>query len=112
MTKDNSVYLLHIRDALQQIVDYTRGVSEEQFRQSRLLQDGIVRELEIVGEASRNLSDEFRHGHEEVPWAQIIGLRNRITHEYFNLNLDIIWEIVRDDVPTLKQQVLNLLARN
>jgi len=105
MKKDDTVYLQHILDAIEQIQDYLKGVSAGQFLQKRLLQDGVVRRLEIIGEASRNLSDELRQRHPEVPWGQIIGLRNRITHAYFDVDLHIVWEIVQNDLSPLKQQV-------
>lgn len=109
MKKDDTVYLRHILDAVEQIEDYLKGVSADQFLQTRLLQDGVVRQLEIVGEASRNLSDEFRQKYSEVPWGQIIALRNRMIHAYFNVNLQIVWEIVQDDLPPLKQHVKRIL---
>jgi len=109
MKKDNTVYLRHILDSIEQIADYIRDVSAEQFLQSRLLQDGVVRQLEIIGEASRNLSDEFRRRHAGVLWGQIIGLRNRIIHAYFNVDLDTVWDIVQNDLPVLRQQVEQIL---
>ena len=109
MKKDDTVYLRHILDAIEQIRDYLKDVSAKQFLQERLLQDGVVRRLEIIGEASRNLSDELRQKHPEVPWGQIIGLRNRITHAYFDVDLHIVWEIVQNDLSPLKQQVERIL---
>jgi len=109
MKKDDTVYLRHILDAIQQIEDYLKGVSFEQFFQQRLLQDGAVRQLEIIGEASRNLSHELRQRNPKVPLSQIIGLRNRITHAYFNVNLQIVWEIVQNDLAPLKQQIESIL---
>ncbi|MGQ9627081.1 MAG: HepT-like ribonuclease domain-containing protein [Anaerolineae bacterium] len=111
MRKDDTVYLWHILDAIGQIEDYLKGVSEGQFLQNRLLQDGVVRQLEIIGEDSRNLSGEFQKEHPEVPWRQIIALRNRIIHAYFTVNLQIVWEVARDDLPSLKQQVKRILER-
>lgn len=109
MKKDDTVYLQHILDAIEQIEEYLKGVSVKRFLQTRLLQDGVVRQLEIIGEASRNLADEFRQTHPEVPWGEIVGLRNRIIHAYFNVNLQIVWEIVQNDLPPLKQQVERIL---
>jgi len=109
MKKDDSAYLRHILDAIEQIKNYLKGVSAEQFLQKRLLQDGVVRRLEIIGEASRNLSDGLRQRHPEVPWGQIISLRNRITHAYFDVDLHIVWEIVQNDLLPLKQQVGRIL---
>jgi uncharacterized protein with HEPN domain len=109
MKKDDTVYLRHILDAIEQIQDYLKGVTAEQFLQKRLLQDGVVRRLEIIGEASRNLSDELRQRHPGVPWRQIISLRNRITHAYFDVDLHIVWEIAQNDLSPLKQQVERIL---
>jgi len=109
MKKDDTVYLRHILDAIEQIEGYLKGVSAEQFLQRSLLQDGVVRQLEIIGEASRNLSNGLCQRHPEVPWRQIIGLRNRIIHAYFDVNLQIVWEITRDDLAPLKQQVKRIL---
>ena len=109
MRKDETVYLKHILDAIEQIGNYLEEVSFEQFSEKRLLQDGVVRQLEIIGEASRNLSHELHQGNPLVPWSQIIGLRNRIVHAYFSVNLQIVWEIARGDLVTLKQQVEHIL---
>lgn len=109
MKKDDTVYLRHILDGIQQIQDYVQGLSTERFLHDKLLQDGVVRQLEIIGEASRNLSAEFRQTCVEVPWSQIIALRNRIIHAYFDVNLRVVWEIVQDDLPSLKQQVERVL---
>lgn len=85
-------------------------MSIERFLQEELLRDGVVRQLEIIGEASRNLSREFREKHPEVPWSQIIGLRNRIVHDYLNVDFDIVWEIAQNDLPLLKQQIEQILS--
>lgn len=105
MKRSDTVYLSHILDAITQIEIYTAGLSYDQFSQTRLVQDGVIRQLEIIGEASRNLSDDFRDQHSELPWPQIIGLRNRLIHAYFEVNLGIVWDIVQNDLPPLKQKV-------
>ena len=109
MKKSDTVYLHHILEAISQIEIYTADLSYEKFLQDRLLQDGVVRQLEIIGEASRNLSSEFRDQHFEIPWGQIIGLRNRVIHAYFEVNLTIIWEVVQNDLPDLRQSVEQLI---
>jgi uncharacterized protein with HEPN domain len=93
MKKDDAVYLRHILDAIEQIKTYLEGIPEDEFLQTRLVQDAVVRQLEIIGEATRNLSTEFRKKYSEVPWSQIIGLRNRIAHDYLNVDIQIVWEI-------------------
>jgi uncharacterized protein with HEPN domain len=109
MKRDDSAYLKHILDAILQIEEYVRGVSLEQFKQTKLVQDGVIRELEIIGEASRNLSTELCQSHPETPWKHIIGLRNRIIHAYFDIDLLAVWEIVTEDLPLLKEQVKRIL---
>ena len=105
MKKDDSVYLRHIIDAFAQIELYMNSVSHEEFLRNRLLQDGVIRQLEVMGEATRNLSEELRNEYPEIPWRQMIGLRNRMIHAYFNVDLQIIWEIVQGDIPDLKPKM-------
>jgi uncharacterized protein with HEPN domain len=85
MKNSDKVYLAHIRDAITQIEIYTADMSYDRFLQTKLVQDGVIRQLEIIGEASRNLSDDFRTQHSELPWPQIISLRNRLIHVYFDI---------------------------
>lgn len=105
----NEVYLHHILDAIHQIEEYTADVNEATFKQNRLVQDAVTRQLEIIGEASRHLSEEFRDTHDAMPWHAIIGMRNRIAHDYLNIDLAVIWEVVQYDLPDLKSYVAALL---
>jgi uncharacterized protein with HEPN domain len=109
MSGRDRVFLRHIADAIVQIEAYTAGLSYAEFTQNRLVQDGVVRQLEVIGEASRNLSDELRSQHPNLPWKQIVGLRNRLIHAYFDINLGIIWDIVQADIPELKARVAEVL---
>ena len=101
MKRNDTVYLSHILDAITQIETYTAGLSYDQFSQTRLVQDGVIRQLEIIGEASRNLSGELRNQHPELPWSQIIGMRNVLVHAYFVIDLDRLWETVKKDLRPL-----------
>ena len=109
MKKDDSVYLHHIMDAFVQIERYTDGVTHEEFLSNSLLQDGVIRQLEVMGEAARNLSEDLRNEYPKIPWSQMISLRNRMIHAYFNVNLQIIWEIIQGDIPNLKQETKRVL---
>ncbi len=109
MKKDDTVYLHHILAAIDRIETYLKGVPFQKFLQELLLQDGVVRQLEIIGEASRNLSADLCRSHPEVPWSEIIGLRNRIVHAYFDIDIGVVWEIVQEDLPPLKEQVKHIL---
>lgn len=107
--RDDTVYLRHILDAIHQIRTYLEHVSEEKFLQTPLLQDAVVRQLEIIGEASRNLSDNLHQSHPKIPWQQVIALRNRLTHAYFSINYQTVWEIIQVDLPYLEQQIKAIL---
>ncbi|VVB69177.1 Uncharacterised protein [uncultured archaeon] len=109
MKKDDSVYLHHILAAIERIETYSEGVSFQGLLQTEILQDGVVRQLEIIGEASRNLSSDLIRRHPEVPWGEIIGLRNRIAHAYYNIDLGVVWDIVQEDLPSLKKDVSRII---
>lgn len=68
-------------------------------------QDAVIRQIEIIGEASRQLSNVFRNEHDHIPWTDIIGMRHRIAHDYMNVDLDIVWEVTQQDLPVLKNYV-------
>jgi uncharacterized protein with HEPN domain len=109
MKKDDTVYLRHIIDAFLQIERYTNGVTYEEFLSSRLLQDAVIRQPEVMGEAARSLSADLQNEYPAIPWRQMISLRNRMIHAYFNVNLQIIWEIIQGDIPNLKQDMMRVL---
>ncbi|MBI5762712.1 MAG: DUF86 domain-containing protein [Planctomycetes bacterium] len=100
MRRDDA-WLLDILLACRDVTEFVQGVSREQFMKDKMLQGALCHKLVVIGEAARAVSDEFKAAHALVPWRDLVGLRNRIAHEYFRLDLDIIWEISRKDVPSL-----------
>jgi uncharacterized protein with HEPN domain len=106
--RDPLVLLEDIMLAIQKIGRYTSQMDHDAFLTDELVIDGVARNLEIIGEAARQLPEEFRRNHTEVPWTQIAGLRNRIVHDYFGLDLEIIWEIIQHDLPELEKQIRTL----
>jgi len=107
--KDDRVYLSHIRDAISQIESYTPG-GEEVFYRERIVQDAVIRNLEVIGEAARHLSDNLRARHPEIPWMRIAGLRDVLIHEYFGVRMDRVWRVVEHRLPELKRLVESILA--
>lgn len=93
--------LLDMLIAARKIRTFTDGVSLNQFLQQELMQHGIMRLIEILGEAARHLSDDFKKRHPEIPWRQIIGMRNRMVHEYFRVIPAKVWEVVEHEIPSL-----------
>lgn len=106
--KDDRVYLLHIRDAIQNILNYTEA-GRDGFFADRKTQDAVVRNLEIIGEATKHLSQSFKDAHPDISWKPIAGMRDKLIHDYFGINLQLIWDVVEQDLPTLKQKITQLL---
>lgn len=104
MIRDDRVYLAHIVDALQQITKYTENLDEDGFRTARIVQDAVIRQFEIIGEATKNLSDEFRLKHPTIPWKDLAGFRDKLIHQYFGVDIALVWRSVVDDVPVLLKE--------
>ena len=100
MRHDDS-YLLDMLFAARKAAKFAQGLTYEQFVQSDLHQNAIFKVLEIIGEAASRISDDTREAHPEIPWPDVVGLRNRIVHAYFEIDLDVIWNIVTGDIPGL-----------
>lgn len=108
MKKEDSVYLLHMRDAIQRILNYTKEGRESFFADSKT-QDAVVRNLEIIGEASKNISQSLKATYPDVSWKQIIGMRDKVIHEYFGVNLKIVWDTIEGEIPELKRKIETIL---
>ncbi len=102
----------HMVEAVEEIMAFTREQDAQSFTQNRPLQHLIMRNLEILGEAASRVSLEYRHEHPEIPWRDMIDLRNRLIHVYFDLNLGIIWKSVQQDLPGLLPPLIALLHRH
>lgn len=106
MSKRSADLLLgDMRDAMKKIDRYIKGMSHDRFADDEKTVDAVARNLEIIGEAVTRLPKEFKKQHAGIPWLKIAGLRHRIVHEYFGVDLDIIWTIVKKDLPTFKAQL-------
>jgi len=111
MKKGDSVYLRHILDAISRIEEYTQGVTYEQFMENHLIQDGVIRQIEIIGESTKRLSGGIREKYTEIPWKDIAGMRNKLIHDYFGVDLDAVWDTVERDIPFLRRKVKEILER-
>jgi uncharacterized protein with HEPN domain len=108
MTKDLSVYLLHIRDALDSIASYTRG-GKKAFLAEPMVQDAVIYKLAVIGEAVKRLPPSFRDQYPNIPWKRIAGMRDVVIHEYDQTELPRIWNVVYKDAPKLRRTITLIL---
>lgn len=107
--KDDRFYLLHIRDAITLIESYT-SAGRDAFFADPMIRDAVLHNLQIIGEAVKNLSESLRTNHPSVPWRRIAGLRDVLVHQYFGVSATLVWQIVEANLPKLKREVDDLLS--
>ena len=106
--KDERLYLSNIKECIERIEEYTKGGKEE-FMQNKMIQDAVIRNFEIIGEATKRLSPELRSQYSDVPWQQMAGLRDVLIHDYLKVNLNLVWQIIEQNLSNLKRQVTAIL---
>ncbi len=99
-----------ICQAIDRIEQYIKNLSFDAFSDDQKSVDAVVRNLEITGEAANRLPDEFKEKCSEIEWRKVVGLRHRIVHEYFGVDLEIVWQILHKDLPELKQQIMQIMG--
>ncbi|MCL5010514.1 MAG: DUF86 domain-containing protein [Patescibacteria group bacterium] len=109
MKKDPLVFLRHILESIVWIEKDTAGFSEQEFRRNVPIQDAVLRRLEIIGEAVRNLPEDFKDKHSSISWQDISDMRNQLIHHYFGVDLHTVWRVVQDDLPPFKRQIEKIL---
>lgn len=108
MKRNIRLYLDDIKRSIRKIESYSRGLSLTEFKKDDKTVDAVIRNIEIIGEAVRHLPAELKARHPSIPWAKIVGMRNKVTHEYFGVDTDILWETVRTDISGLKEQMATI----
>jgi uncharacterized protein with HEPN domain len=107
--KNDKFYLHHILDAIEKIEEYTARKTFKSFSANDMMVDAVTRQFEIIGEAANGISTHFQEKNSQVPWSKLIGMRNRLIHEYFGVNKKIVWQTCKKDLKELKDQIEELL---
>ena len=112
MKKEDRTYIMYLEDlllAMNRIAEYIEGMSFIDFKRDYKTVDAVIRNFEIIGEAAKNISSEIKEKHTEVPWAEMYLLRNKVSHEYFGVDYEIIWDVASHYLPDNKKQIENIL---
>lgn len=109
MKKSDSIYLIHILDSISKIEMYLDGIDKDVFEKDTLIQDGVIRQLEIIGEAVKNISKELRESYTHLPWQDMAGMRDKLIHHYFGVDIELVWETAKNDLPFLKSEIQKII---
>ena len=101
--KNDLIFIRHIMDSVEAIEEFSSDLSKKELISNRLRQSAIVREIEVIGEAAKNLPKNFKDKHNKMAWKDITGTRDIIIHRYFGVDLDVVWNIIKEDLPKLKK---------
>lgn len=107
--RDHRLYIEDILESINKIEKYTKGMSFEKFSKDEKTIDAVVRNFEIIGEATRQLDSGIKKKYSDIEWKSMIAFRNVIAHEYFGIDMEIMWDIIQTNIPPLKQKIQNLL---
>jgi len=105
MIKDDLLYIDHILDCIRKINSYINGLSLKEFRTNEMIQDAIIRNIEVLGEASKKISHDTKETYPNIPWKEISGMRDKLIHDYLGVDVDVVWKTVKEDIPVLKRLI-------
>ena len=106
--KDVFIFLEHIIENIKDIESFSKNILKEDLNKNKEKLNAIVRSIEIIGEAAKNIPNSFKEKHTQIPWKVIIGTRDKLIHHYFGVDLDMVWKIVKEDIFILKKQILEI----
>jgi uncharacterized protein with HEPN domain len=108
--KDDRVFIKHILDEIEYVLKVTKIISLDELLKEETLKKALLRSLEIVGEASKNISEETKNKHSDIPWKEVAGLRDKLIHFYFGVDWNIVWDVIKTRLPKLKEDLQTILG--
>jgi uncharacterized protein with HEPN domain len=108
MIKDDLAYIEHILDCIRKINEFSKGLSLNEFKTNELVQDAIIRNIEIIGEASKKISKETKQTYYKIPWKEIAGMRDKLVHDYLGVDTIVVWKTIHQDIPTLENLITEI----
>jgi uncharacterized protein with HEPN domain len=103
--KDDSLYIDHILHCINNILEYTKGFTKRDFSKNKLVQDAVIRNFEIIGEATKKVSDDYKQHYLDVPWKAMSGMRDKLIHDYIGVDISVVWKTIKEDLPLLKKKL-------
>jgi len=109
--KSDKIYLTHILQSITSILEYTNGMDFEKFRSNRMAVDAVIRNFEIIGEATKRISFQLRKENPQLPWSKMAGLRDKLIHDYIKVSLQLVWDVVVDVLPHQKKEIEKIISQ-
>lgn len=110
MKKDAKIFLKHIAESIEKIMEFTSGMDKDGFKNSIITQDAVMRRLEIIGEAAKNTPLDFQKKYSDIPWNEMAKTRDKLIHGYFGVDIDLTWDIIKNDIPEIETKINAILS--
>ena len=106
--KDDLAFIEHILLCIDKIREYTKNLTAQEFCNNELIQDAVIRNIEIIGEATKKISANLKSQYREIPWKEMSGMRDKLIHDYFGVDVEVVWKSVKEDIPYLKSLIQSI----
>jgi uncharacterized protein with HEPN domain len=108
MIKNDAIYIEHVLECIKKIKEFTRGMTKDDFFNNIAIQDAVIRNIEVIGEATKKLSKNMTQKHTDIPWSDMAGMRDKLIHGYFDVDIEVVWNTIIIDLPDLQKLISKL----